>query len=138
MAIAAVDHQLRAAASSGVYAAQSVDVGTVPLYATYTVTFYDSNGAKLGVSQMMNPGSPLGAAAGATVSWPSLLSDFETQFLTPAGSLAGIQCDERQLVQPRQRAEPRVSGEFGADSGIRSDLGRHERRSRRLCSGHAE
>jgi hypothetical protein len=78
-------------ASSGVYAAQSVDVGTVPLYATYTVTFYDSNGAKLGVSQMMNPGSPLGAAAGATVSWPSLLSDFETQFLTPAGSLAGIQ-----------------------------------------------
>lgn len=78
-------------ASSGVYAAQSVDVGTVPLYAAYTVTFYDSTGTKLGVSQVMNPGSPLGAAAGATVSWPTLLSDFQTQFLTPAGSLAGIQ-----------------------------------------------
>ncbi|WP_244438857.1 hypothetical protein [Paraburkholderia dilworthii] len=78
-------------ASSGVYAAQAVDVSTVPLYATYTVTFYDSNGAKLGESQVMNPGSPLGAAAGATVSWPSLLSDFETQFLAPAGSLAGAQ-----------------------------------------------
>ncbi|WP_232231935.1 hypothetical protein [Burkholderia sp. WSM2230] len=77
--------------SSGVYAAQAVDVSTVQLYATYTVTFYDSNGAKLGQSQVMNPGSPLGAAAGATVSWPSLLSDFTTQFLTPGGSLASIQ-----------------------------------------------
>ncbi len=78
-------------AASGVYAPQSVDASTVPLYATYTVTFYDSNGAQLGQSQVMNPGSPLGAAAGATVSWPTLLSDFATQFLTPGGSLAGSQ-----------------------------------------------
>jgi len=78
-------------ASSGMYAAQAVDVSKVPLFATYTVTFYDSNGAKLGQSQVINPGSPLGAAAGATVAWPTLLPDFATQFLTPSGSLAGIQ-----------------------------------------------
>jgi len=64
--------------SSGVYAAQAVDVSKVPLFATYTVTFYDSNGAKLGQSQVINPGSPLGAAAGATVAWPTLLPDFAT------------------------------------------------------------
>ncbi|ANB77251.1 hypothetical protein AYM40_34735 [Paraburkholderia phytofirmans OLGA172] len=79
------------AASSGYYSAQSVDASTVPLYATYTVTFYDKNGAQLGQSSIINPGSPLNAAAGSTVAWPTLLPDFATQFLTPGGSLAGVQ-----------------------------------------------
>jgi hypothetical protein len=78
-------------ASSGYYSAQSIDASTVPLYSTYTVTFYDQTGAQLGQSSIINPGSPLNAAAGSTVAWPTLLPDFATQFLTPAGSLAGVQ-----------------------------------------------
>ncbi|MFL9908835.1 hypothetical protein [Paraburkholderia sp. RL17-337-BIB-A] len=79
------------ASSSGYYAPQPIDASTVPLYAAYTVTFYDNNGAQLGQSSIINPGSPLNAAAGSTVAWPTLLPDFATQFLTPAGSLAGVQ-----------------------------------------------
>ncbi|MFM0110064.1 hypothetical protein [Paraburkholderia nemoris] len=79
------------AASSGYYSAQSIDASAVPLYSTYTVTFYDQNGAQLGQSSIINPGSPLSAAAGSAVAWPTLLADFATQFLTPAGSLAGVQ-----------------------------------------------
>ncbi|CAE6770057.1 hypothetical protein R75461_03790 [Paraburkholderia nemoris] len=79
------------AASSGYYSAQSIDASAVPLYSTYTVTFYDANGAQLGQSSIINPGSPLSAAAGSAVAWPTLLADFATQFLTPAGSLAGVQ-----------------------------------------------
>ncbi|MFM0155546.1 hypothetical protein [Paraburkholderia sediminicola] len=78
-------------ASSGYYSAQSIDASTVPLYATYTVTFYDKTGAQLGQSSIINPGSPLNAAAGSTVAWPTLLPDFATQFLTPGGSLASAQ-----------------------------------------------
>ncbi|MFM0730621.1 hypothetical protein PQQ52_09025 [Paraburkholderia sediminicola] len=78
-------------ASSGDYSAQSIDASTVPLYATYTVTFYDKTGAQLGQSSIINPGSPLNAAAGSTVAWPTLLPDFATQFLTPGGSLASAQ-----------------------------------------------
>jgi hypothetical protein len=80
-----------APASSGYYAQQAIDAGSVPLYSTYTVTFYDKNGAQLGQSSVVNPGSPLNAAAGGSVAWPTLLADFATQFLTPAGSLAGTQ-----------------------------------------------
>jgi hypothetical protein len=76
---------------SGYYAKQAVDASTVPLYSTYTVTFYDRNGAQLGQSSIINPGSPINAAAGSSVAWPTLLADFATQFLTPAGSLAGTQ-----------------------------------------------
>ena len=79
------------AAASGYYSAQSIDASTVPLYATYTVTFYDKNGAQLGQSSIINPGSPLNAAVGSTVAWPTLLPSFATQFLTPGGSLAGVQ-----------------------------------------------
>nr|WKF59669.1 hypothetical protein HUO10_004180 [Paraburkholderia busanensis] len=78
-------------ASTGYYAPQAVDASTVPLYASYTVTFYDSNGAQLGQSSVVNTGSPLNAAAGSVVPWPSLLPDFATQFLTPTGTLAGSQ-----------------------------------------------
>ncbi|MFM0341318.1 hypothetical protein [Paraburkholderia fungorum] len=78
-------------ASSGYYSPQSLDASTVPLYATYTVTFYDKNGAHLGQSSIINPGSPLSAAAGGAVAWPTLLPDFATQFLTPTGSLADVQ-----------------------------------------------
>lgn len=77
--------------TSGSYAAQSVDASTVPLYSTYTVTFYDKNGAQLGQSSIINPGSPLNAAAGSAVQWPTLMSDIATEFLTPSGSLAGTQ-----------------------------------------------
>jgi hypothetical protein len=77
--------------TSGSYATQAVDASTVPLYSTYTVTFYDKTGTQLGQSSIINPGSPLNAAAGSTVEWPTLLSDIETEFLTPSGSLAGTQ-----------------------------------------------
>jgi hypothetical protein len=78
-------------AATGYFAPQAIDASTVPPYATYTVTFYDKNGAQLGQSSVVNPGSPLNATAGGSVAWPSLLPDFATQFLTPAGSLAGSQ-----------------------------------------------
>jgi hypothetical protein len=77
--------------TSGSYAPQAVDASTVPLYSSYTVTFYDRNGAQLGQSSIINPGSPLNAVAGSTVEWPTLLSDIATAFLTPTGSLAGTQ-----------------------------------------------
>jgi hypothetical protein len=77
--------------TSGSYAAQSVDASTVPLYSTYTVTFYDKTGAQLGQSSLINPGSPLNAAAGSTVEWPTLMSDIATEFLTPSGLLSGTQ-----------------------------------------------
>ncbi|WP_233833601.1 hypothetical protein [Paraburkholderia sp. ZP32-5] len=79
-------------ASTGFYAAQPVDATGVPLYSTYTVTFYDRNGAQLGQSSVINPGSPLGAAAGGSVAWPALvMNDATTQFLTPGTQLAGEQ-----------------------------------------------
>jgi hypothetical protein len=79
-------------ASTGYYAAQAIDATGVPLYSTYTVTFYDSNGAQLGQSSVINPGSPLGAAAGGSVAWPALMmNDATTQFLTPGTQLADVQ-----------------------------------------------
>jgi hypothetical protein len=79
-------------ASTGYYAAQSLDASTVPLYSAYTVTTYDRSGAQLGQSSIINPGSPVNAAAGSSVAWPSLLMDTATTaFLTPGSSLAGAQ-----------------------------------------------
>ncbi|MBC8748283.1 MULTISPECIES: hypothetical protein [Paraburkholderia] len=79
-------------ASTGFYAAQSLDAGSVPLYSTYTVTFYDINGAQRGQSSVINPGRPLNAAAGSSIPWPTLLmNDATTQFLTPGTALADVQ-----------------------------------------------
>ncbi|NML34681.1 carboxypeptidase-like regulatory domain-containing protein [Paraburkholderia antibiotica] len=78
--------------STGFYAAQALDASTVPLYSTYMVTFYDKNGAQLGQSSVINPGSPLNAAAGDSIPWPTLLmNDATTQFLTPGTTLADAQ-----------------------------------------------
>ncbi len=112
------------AASSGYYSAQSIDASTVPLYSTYTVTFYDKNGAQLGQSSIINPGSPLNAAAGSTVAWPTLLPDFATQFLTPAGSLAGVQyamsVTWSSLVNGQNLAYPVTSVQIQASPGTGS------------------
>ncbi|MFM0371986.1 hypothetical protein [Paraburkholderia aspalathi] len=109
------------AASSGYYSAQSIDASTVPLYSTYTVTFYDQNGAQLGQSSIINPGSPLNAAAGSTVAWPTLLPDFATQFLTPAGSLASVQyamsVTWSSLVNGQNLAYPVTSVQIQASPG---------------------
>ncbi|RZF31698.1 hypothetical protein EVC45_01130 [Paraburkholderia sp. UYCP14C] len=79
-------------ASTGSYAAQSLDASSVPLYSTYTVTFYDMNGAQLGQSSVINPGSPLNAVAGSSIPWPTLMmNDATTQFLTPGTALADVQ-----------------------------------------------
>ncbi|MCC8393640.1 hypothetical protein LJ656_13680 [Paraburkholderia sp. MMS20-SJTR3] len=81
-----------APASSGYYAAQAVDAGSVPLYSTYTVTFYDRNGVQLGQSSVINPGSALNASAGNAAQWPTLImNDATTQFLTPGTALAAAQ-----------------------------------------------
>ncbi|MFM0234163.1 hypothetical protein [Paraburkholderia sediminicola] len=112
------------AASSGYYSAQSIDASTVPLYSSYTVTFYDQNGAQLGQSSIINPGSPLNAAAGSTVAWPTLLPDFATQFLTPAGSLAGVQyamsVTWSSLVNGQNLAYPVTSVQIQASPGTGS------------------
>jgi hypothetical protein len=79
-------------AATGFYAAQSLDASSVPLYSTYTVTFYDMNGAQLGQSSVINPGSPLNAVAGSSIPWPTLqMNDATTQFLTPGTALADVQ-----------------------------------------------
>ncbi|MFL9861552.1 hypothetical protein PQR72_38460 [Paraburkholderia madseniana] len=112
------------AASSGYYSAQSIDASTVPLYSTYTVTFYDQNGVQLGQSSIINPGSPLNAAAGSAVAWPTLLPDFATQFLTPAGSLAGAQyamsVTWSSLVNGQNLAYPVTSVQIQASPGTGS------------------
>lgn len=110
--------------SSGYYAAQSLDASSVPLYSTYTVTFYDRNGAQLGQSSIMNPGSPLSAVAGSGVAWPTLLADFATQFLTPTGSLAGEQyamsVTWSSLVNGQNLAYPVTSVQIQAYPGTAS------------------
>ncbi|EIF35283.1 hypothetical protein BCh11DRAFT_03098 [Burkholderia sp. Ch1-1] len=107
-----------APAASGYYSPQSIDASGVPLYSTYTVTFYDRNGAQLGQSSIINPGSPLSAAAGSSVAWPTLLPDFATEFLTPAGSLAGTQyamsVTWSSLVNGRDLAYPVTSVQIQA------------------------
>ncbi|HZZ10256.1 MAG TPA: hypothetical protein VFE79_06155 [Paraburkholderia sp.] len=111
-------------AASGYYAAQSLDASSVPLYATYTVTFYDSHGTQLDQSSIMNPGSPLNAVAGSGVAWPTLLPDFATQFLTPTGSLAGEQyamsVTWSSLVNGQNLAYPVTSAQIQATPGTAS------------------
>ncbi|MGF6773507.1 hypothetical protein P3T18_006021 [Paraburkholderia sp. GAS199] len=112
-------------AASGYYSTTSIDASTVPLYSSYTVTFYDSTGAQLGQSSIMNPGSPLSAAAGSTVPWPSLLMDTGTiGFLTPNGSLAGEQyamsLTWSSLINSQNLAYPVTSVQIQAYPGTAS------------------
>jgi hypothetical protein len=107
--------------STGYYAAQSLDASTVPLYSTYTVTFYDKTGAQLGQSSVINPGSPVNAAAGSAVEWPSLLMDTATTaFLTPGSSLAGAQyamsMTWSSLVNQQNLAYPVTSAQIQASA----------------------
>lgn len=108
-------------ASSGYYAATSIDASKVPIYSTYLVTLYDQNGGQLGQSVVINPGSPLNAAAGSSVAWPTLLPDFVTQFLSPTGSLAGEQyamsVSWSSLVNGQNFAYPVTSVQIQSSTG---------------------
>lgn len=76
----------------GFYAPSPVDLSTVPQFATYTVTFYDSTGTQIGQTMsVVNTTPPISAASGAGVAWQTLATSVQNNFLNPNGSLAGAQ-----------------------------------------------
>ncbi len=76
----------------GFYAQSPVDLTTVPQFATYTVTFYDSTGTQIGrPTGVVNSTPPISAAAGAGVAWQTLATSVQNDFLTPSGALASGQ-----------------------------------------------
>lgn len=78
--------------SLGLYTSTPINVSTVPQFATYQVTFYDTNGNTIGQTfNVVNPSPTLAAAAGTAVSWPILTPGVLTGFLSPSGSSAGAQ-----------------------------------------------
>jgi hypothetical protein len=76
----------------GFYAPSPVDLSTVPQFATYTVTFYDSTGTQIGQPMsVVNTTPAISAASGAGVAWQTLATSVQSDFLNPTGSLAGAQ-----------------------------------------------
>ncbi|MEX3980533.1 hypothetical protein AB4Y45_16325 [Paraburkholderia sp. EG287A] len=68
-----------------------IDTSSVPMYATYTVTFYDSTGAQIGQSMSVtNPSPVMTAANGSGVTWQTLSSATIQSFLTPGGAASGV------------------------------------------------
>ncbi|MGY6164140.1 carboxypeptidase-like regulatory domain-containing protein [Paraburkholderia strydomiana] len=72
------------------YEAQPIDVSTVPEYATYTVTFYDASGAKIGQTSVINPTPNIAASNGPNIPWQTASNDTVNSVLSPNGSQAGI------------------------------------------------
>ncbi|MDF3095092.1 cell wall anchor protein [Burkholderia semiarida] len=69
------------------YAAQQVDLTSVPQFSKYTVTLFDMSGAPIGQPQnVINVGPKVTAAAGPLVPWQTLGSDVIANFLTAGGS----------------------------------------------------
>jgi hypothetical protein len=78
--------------SLGFYTPASISIATVPNFATYTVTFYDTSGHPLASSfPVMNMSPAVPAVAGNGVPWQTLSSDTIANVLTPGGALAGTQ-----------------------------------------------
>lgn len=76
----------------GFYAPSPVDLSTVPQFATYTVTFYDSTGTQIGQPiGVVNTTPPISAAAGGGVAWQTLATAVQNTVLNPSGSLAAAQ-----------------------------------------------
>ncbi|MDR5738020.1 hypothetical protein [Caballeronia sp. LZ016] len=76
----------------GFYASSPVDLSTVPQFATYTVTFYDSTGAQIGQPMsVVNTTPPISAASGTGVAWQTLATSVQNSVLSPTGGLAGAQ-----------------------------------------------
>lgn len=76
----------------GFYAPSAVDLSTVPQFATYTVTFYDSTGTQIGQPMsVVNTTPPISAASGAGIAWQTLATSVQNNFLNPNGSLVGAQ-----------------------------------------------
>lgn len=76
----------------GFYAPSPVDLSTVPQFATYTVTFYDSTGKQIGQPMtVINTTPPISAAAAAGVAWQTLATSVQNNFLNPNGALASAQ-----------------------------------------------
>ena len=73
------------------YAAQPIDVSTVPQYATYTVTFYDASGSQIGQTSVMNTTPNYAASDGASIAWQNLSNDTLNAFLSANGSQSGAQ-----------------------------------------------
>ncbi|RKF46963.1 hypothetical protein BCY88_03150 [Paraburkholderia fungorum] len=76
----------------GYYTPSPISTTSVPQFAIYTVTFYDTNGNQIGQpTKVMNPTPVLASSAGAGVSWQTLSSSVLSAFLNPNGSQAGAQ-----------------------------------------------
>jgi hypothetical protein len=76
----------------GYYTPSPIDVSKVPRFATYTVTFYDSTGARIGQPfSVVNATPVMAASAGQGVLWQTLSADSLSSFMSPSGPLAGQQ-----------------------------------------------
>jgi len=76
----------------GYYTPAPIDVSTVPRFAKYTVTFYDSTGTQIGQPfSVVNPTPVMSASAGRGVLWQTLSAGSLSSFMSPSGSLAGQQ-----------------------------------------------
>ncbi|WP_245004730.1 carboxypeptidase-like regulatory domain-containing protein [Paraburkholderia sacchari] len=68
------------------YATSSQDVSAIQNFGVYTVTLFDTKGAKIRTEQVQNIARNYAAAAGSTVAWQKLGSDVIANYLTPGGS----------------------------------------------------
>jgi hypothetical protein len=78
---------------AGEYAPTALTAQTLPApFATYTATFYDATGTKIGQPvTVINSTPPLLPTVAPGVVWPTVGSDVASNFLNPSGSLAAAQ-----------------------------------------------
>ncbi|TKC82946.1 hypothetical protein FAZ69_24905 [Trinickia terrae] len=105
----------------GFYAAQPIDVSSVPQFTTYTVTFYDTSGNQLGTTSVRNITPTMSSSAGANVAWQTLSSSTQNDVLNPSGSLAGTQSTINlswsNLVNGRNIAPPVAKAQIQSAPG---------------------
>lgn len=107
------------------YEAQPVDVSSVPQYATYTVTFYDASGTKIGQTSVINPTPNWAASDGANIPWQTLSGDTLNSLLSVNGSQAGAlqtaTLSWSNLVNGANIAPVVTSTEFTTQGPVASD-----------------
>ncbi|MHB8455875.1 MAG: hypothetical protein ACYDDO_14545 [Acidiferrobacterales bacterium] len=76
----------------GFWSTTNLDITTLPAYATYTFTLYDSSGIQIGTSfQVTNPAPAIDSTFAQNTAWATLGSDVVTNFLSATGSESGAQ-----------------------------------------------
>jgi hypothetical protein len=75
---------------SGAWATTPVVASTIPLFATYTFTLYDTTGTQIDTFTTTNNAPPIAASYGQAVHWPTPQLN-TLNVLNPAGSVAAAQ-----------------------------------------------